>query len=266
MTRPCIEAFHSYTELPYINFAPMHTHDNYEIYCFLKGNAKYYVEGTIYSLRPGDILIMKKAEAHSLLMKDTMPYERIVINFYVDALLDDFQTILLPFLDERPLGSANRYPASMFSNRHWQEYLDRIVTGTDEHIKRLYLTLLLQEMWEATPKLKHQTETKDNLSELIGYINLHLTQDLALDDLCNKFYISKSHLTKRFKSLTGTTVGEYIRTKRLVMAKVLLQEGVRPTAVATQCGFKEYSSFFYAYKKKYGVSPKAASAAHGQIT
>lgn len=245
-----IEAMHSYTEHPDSQLFTMHTHDRYEIFCFLKGDARYYVEGTVYHLKPGDILIMKKAEAHALLLKSDAPYERMVIYFDLDALLGNFPDTMAAFLDERPLGTANRYSFSP----EWLDDLERIVESPEEETKRLYLTVLLTEMKQAAPQLRQ--EHKDNLSQLIAYINGHLTEELSLEELCRRFYISRSHLNERFKQLTGTTVWEYIRTKRLVMAKVLLREGVRPTAVAVQCGFKEYSSFFCAYKKKFGVSPK----------
>lgn len=247
-----IEAQHNYTEQPDSELFTMHTHDRYEIFCFLKGEARYYVEGTVYNLRPGDILIMKKAEAHTLLLKSDAPYERIVVYFTADALLGDFQSSMLSFLDERPLGADNRYRASA----SWQTYLKEIVENPDREVKRLYLTVLLTELQAAKPQTKEEREHKDNLGALITYLNENLDGELSLDSLCRRFYISRSHLTERFKRLTGTTVSEYIRTKRLVMAKMLLQEGVKPTSAAIQCGFREYSSFFYAYKKKYGVSPK----------
>lgn len=247
-----IDAMRNYSEQPDAQIFTMHTHDCYEIFCFLKGDARYYVEGTVYNLKPGDILIMKKAEAHSLLLKSDAPYERMVIYFTADMLLGDFQSSMRSFLDDRPLGTDNRYRAS----NSWQTYLNKIVESPDGEIKRLYLTVLLAELQAAKPQTKENRDHKDNLGALITYLNENLAGDLSLETLCQRFYISRSHLTERFKRLTGTTVSEYVRTKRLVMAKLLLQEGVRPTAAAEQCGFREYSSFFYAYKKKYGRSPK----------
>ena len=37
---------------------PMHMHDNYEIYSFLSGDAEYYVEGSRYPLKSGDIILI----------------------------------------------------------------------------------------------------------------------------------------------------------------------------------------------------------------
>lgn len=256
MEQPILMAAHTYDKHPDLKKFYMHTHTTYEIYCFLSGNAKYFVEGAIYKLKPNDILIMKKAEAHSLLISKDAPYERMVINFNEAALLGDNAENLLSFIDNRPLGDGNLYPASSFAEYRWTYYIKSICDAKDILTKRLYLTVLLTELCNLSNVSEENEEFKDNISKVIAYINLHLAEDLSLDILSDKFYISKSHLNRKFKKLTGSTVWEYIKTKRLVMAKEMLQKGVKPTAAATQCGFNEYSSFFHAYKLKFGVSPK----------
>ena len=57
---PYLNATHSYTEKPDLSLFKRHTHDNYEIFCFLSGDAKYFVEGNTYDLKQNDILIIKK--------------------------------------------------------------------------------------------------------------------------------------------------------------------------------------------------------------
>lgn len=256
MAKPIVHGEHNYTARPDLSKFTMHTHDTYEIYCFLSGNAKYFVEGTTYRLKPGDILITKKAEAHTLMFNNDMPYERMFVYFNADALLSSYKETALSFLNDRPLGKHNYYPASRFAGYRWTEYIRKICSTNSLEEKRLYLTVLVSEFREQAPTPDEKEEHKDPMADIIAYINRHLAEDLSLDNLCKRFYISKSHLNRKFKQLTGSTVWEYIKTKRLVTAKELLQSGKHPTDVATQCGFREYSAFFYAYKAKFGVSPK----------
>ena len=81
MVLPYIHASRSCTNDPQQDSFVMHTHDNYEIFCFLGGNAEYVVEGNIYPLEVGDVILMRKSEAHHLLLHSAQTYERITINF-----------------------------------------------------------------------------------------------------------------------------------------------------------------------------------------
>lgn len=256
MSNPRIVSSINYTEKPDLFKFNMHTHDNYEIYCFLSGNAKYFVEGNTYPLKSGDILIMKKAEAHSLLINSNRPYKRIVVNFNSDAIGESVRSKIVSFLDNRPFGIKNRYSASLFSGTNWLYYLEKICESNDINIKSVYLTVLLSELYEQFLEIKTQEASSEELMDIIKYINSNLSGKLNLNIICDRFFISKPHLNRKFKKIIGTTVWEYITTKRLLLAKELLQNGIAPTNAYSQCGFENYSTFFRAYKTKFGISPK----------
>lgn len=233
----------------------LHLHGEYELFYFLSGSAKYYVEGAIYPLKPNDIMLLKIAESHALLIDKSIPYERIVINFNGDALVSNLKHKIISFLEDRPLGQQNRYSFSKQSKNSFFAHLDKICTTDDFDEKKLYLTFVLNELRKQTPGNPDQNET-DSVIEIISYINEHLFEDINLDKLSERFYLSKVHLTRKFKSYVGSTIWDYISTKRLIKARELLQTGQKPTAVAEVCGFKDYSTFYRAYKQKYGISPK----------
>lgn len=256
MNNSIIESHKTFTKDPSITKFNIHIHDTYEIFCFLSGNAKYFVEGNLYPLKSGDILIMKKSEAHSLLIINPTPYERIVVNFNSDAISENMRTKLVSFLDNRPLGINNRYSAYLFKETNWLYYLKKICSCDDINKKMVYLTVLLSELYERFPEIKTQEASKGEIMDIVKYINLNLSGELNLDTICDRFFISKSHINRKFKKLVGTTVWEYITTKRLMLAKEFLQNGVSPTDVYLKCGFKDYCTFFRAYKTKFGVSPK----------
>ncbi len=255
MLKPEIIAHRNYTQNPDTEIFNMHSHETYEIYCFLKGSAKYFVEGNIYNLSPNDILIMKKAETHTLLINRCVPYERIVINFNNSALLDGVSDKILKFIDNRPLGCSNKYSAKIYNNNNWMNYLEKIYSSEIIEEKRLYLTTLLYEMCAEYPEHSEQNEP-NNINKIIEYINNHLFDKITLDILSENFYLSKMHLTRKFKQFTGATVWEYITTKRLIYAKELLNNGMPPTFVFKNCGFSDYTTFYKSYLKHFGNSPK----------
>ena len=248
------------TPVPDLDLFTMHTHEHYELFCFVAGDADYFVEGTVYSLSPGDILLLKKSEAHALLVNSQIPYERIISHFTLDNILGDPEdkAFLCDFLNNRPLGKNQFYPAARFKDTNWAYYLKRMHSTRDLYQRCLYLTILLNELRDAYPKICQDAPArKDALIDIIAYINENLTTPLTLDTISDKFFISKAQLNRKFKKITGSTVWEYITTKRLLRARELLQNGEAPTAVCAQSGFNDYCSFYRAYKNKFGTSPRS---------
>lgn len=257
MLKKPITSLKSKTENPDVAKFKMHTHETYELFMFLSGDGKYFVEGSVYPLFSGDILIMKKAEAHSLMLNNSCAYERMVVHFTAEDILGESRDEIIDFLDNRPLGKFNKYPAAAFKDSNWQYYMQKICETDDNARKQIYLTVLLLELCSKFPLIKNsEVKQKNNIIDIINHINAHLTEDLSLDSLCEKFYISKAQLNRNFKRTTGTTVWSYIQTKRLLLAKEMLGNGYNPVKVAANCGFNDYCSFFRAYKTKFSVSPK----------
>ena len=96
--------------------------------------------------------------------------------------------------------------------------------------------------------------------EILRYINEHLTERLTLEELADKFYMSKNHLTAIFKRAAGTTVARYILYKRMTIARKELAEGTPAAEAAIKAGFGDYSSFFRAYRKMFGCAPSDQQA------
>lgn len=250
-----IEPAKNFTESPDPNLFNMHAHDRYEIFCFLSGDAKYFVEGNIYKLKKNDILIIKKAESHSLLIRSVIPYKRITVHFTNDAIYDENSKIL-EFLNNKPLGKNNRFPTDKCGNTNWIYYLEKMCGTTDYATQRIYLNVLLSELYENADKTDKTPYFRDNTAEIIKYINENLTNIENLDDICNRFFISKTQINRNFKTIVGTTVWKYILTKKLLLAKEFLGSGITPTVACEKSGFSDYCSFFKLYKSQFGTSPK----------
>ena len=254
MLKP-LDCHHTRTEHPIVGIFHMHAHESYEIYCFSSGDAKHSVEGNFYDLKPGDFLIMRRAEVHSLILRSEMPYERYVINFYPSDILGENPEELIDFINRHPLGKHNRFPFSMFKQKNWLYYIDQICKSTDPKEQRIYLTVLVNELKNAFPEIEKREQKTENFSNILAFITEHITEKITLEDICRISFLSKSQLNRKFKAVTGTTAWEYVTVKRLMLAKDLLKKGHRPTSVYLECGFNDYSTFYRAYKTKFKVSP-----------
>lgn len=236
----------------------MHTHEHYELFYFISGKGKYRVEGNEYNLMCGDIAIMRPNEAHHIEINPNYPYTRFTIHFTPELFkhIDPERKLMLPF-DSREAGKMNIYRADDFKNTHYKAYLKIFLEHSDDRRLQLLTNLLplLNELLDSF-KTKKSDDTVATLDfKIVRYVNQNITQSLSLDKICEEFYISKAQLCRLFKRATGSTVWEYISVKRLALARELLKQGTPTAAVCVTCGFKDYSVFYRAYKKKYGIAP-----------
>lgn len=253
-----IRAQRQYDEKPEQSQFLSHTHEFFEIFYFISGSAKYSIEGNIYPLSYGDILLLNPLETHHLILKKNVPYTRITIHFIpTSELREEFSAPLMAPFQTHPLGHFNYYPAKKFPDNHWQYYLTSICNSQDPVKQQILLMALLQEFADFYPNVMQTPapHISDSTLDITHYIDTHITKPLTLAQLCEHFYISKSQINRNFKAFLGTTVGDYILTKRLVMAKMMIQQGQKPSTAYLQCGFNDYSTFFKAYKKKFHHSP-----------
>lgn len=100
------------------------------------------------------------------------------------------------------------------------------------------------------------------LSALLKHINLHINENLSLDELAQRFNLSKFYLTRRFKELTGLSLHQFIVKKRLTRARYLISVGTDPYCAAVEAGFNNYSHFSRTFKAYFGQNPSTIPQAN----
>lgn len=91
----------------------------------------------------------------------------------------------------------------------------------------------------------------------IEYIDGHYTAPLPLKLLSDEIHLSQTHFLACFKAATGKTPHEYILEKKLKKAAgLLVSTDMTLTEIAYECGFSSQSYFSYAFKNKFGVTPR----------
>lgn len=249
----------------------LHHHDFYEIYYFISGNVDYLVENKTYHLQPGDLILMSPLELHQpLFSEQSGTYERIVL--WIDGKkLSSLSTSEISFLScfkQSHSDTTDRiYHVAEERQGMLQFFLDELATtmNTDTIYSPLIANTLLtwllcnfHSMTSQTPSVEDHRRMSVQIANCVDYINLHLNEDLSLDLLSKECYISKQHLLRTFKDAMGFSVHQYIQKKRLLTARQYMQNGDSPKEAAFKCGFSDYSVFYRAYMKEYGVSPSKA--------
>ena len=114
------------------------------------------------------------------------------------------------------------------------------------------------QLEEMVDEVKVQSPDEKLLERIMGVINRQVDNaDLSVDMIADEVGISRVHLNRKMKELTGQTPYDFIRNIRLKQAAKLLAAGGRSIADVTYaCGFSSAASFSTVFKKTYGVSPR----------
>ena len=104
---------------------------------------------------------------------------------------------------------------------------------------------------QSSPRMPHSRRN----FEIMQYLDNHLSEDITIDLLAEKFYISKFHMMRRFREETGCSVHTYLSDRRLLLARDMIRNGTPATDACFHCGFRSYSSFSRAYGKLFGTTP-----------
>ena len=98
-----------------------------------------------------------------------------------------------------------------------------------------------------------------NLMNAIHYVDSHLTQDINVEDVAGQAYMSVSHFQRVFHVVTGITVGEYIRNRRLSQAGLdMLLHKSKVTDIAMRYQYDTAESFSKAFTRFHGIAPSDA--------
>ena len=239
-----------------------HYHDFHKVIIFLSGKVAYHIEGKSYYLKPWDILLVNRHAIHKPEIDFSVPYERFVLWIRDDIksteLLRCFQKAIdrsynLIRLDsdtqEKLKQLLYELEAALKDEKFGSKLLgSALFTQFMIYVNRIFLEK--QYIYDA-----RSYSSDSQIEELLRYINHNLTEDLSIETLARKYYLSKYHMMRKFKEETGYTIHNYIISKRLLLARTKISEGTPILKAAQLSGFSDYTTFSRAYKKQFGTAP-----------
>lgn len=258
-----VHFWHSYDE--HVNPANFyrHCHEFYEIIYVLQGTGRYVVEGNECKLCKNTMMIFRPHEYHYVNLTADQPYERYVLYFDRDF-LTGWSEELVEHFENSPHGEGNFYsaadmPISLLSIFEKFDSLQNVPTEQAHKLARFFLSELLVLLSLADPQVNVR-ENEPLGARVIKYLNDNISSPISLDELAKNFYVSKFYLCRAFKAYNGISIVGYLNGKRAMLAKGMIENGETAANAAFRVGFGDYSSFYRAYKKALGHSPKNTSA------
>ncbi|MEK3705758.1 AraC family transcriptional regulator [Paenibacillus sp. FSL R7-0198] len=251
-----------------LNMEFQHFHDFYEICILLDRTAAHIIEGSLYDIQPLDIVLLRPSLLHKTQYPKGAPPKRLMITFAMPrntpGLENDYNELFSIF--DEPI------PIFRFTEERRKEVLAPIndIFAISQHPSALQSVMIHSKFMEFLCALHRYSaengyvreETGSTMSRrmyaIASYIHSHYQQDLSLDEVSKRFYVSAHHLSRQFNKVTGFTFTEYVQMTRIRNAQqLLLNSSEKITDIAAQCGFTSFSQFNRIFNKQSGMSPSA---------
>ena len=242
-----------------------HYHEFCKILLLVSGSGGYVVEGRRYALQSGDIVLVGSQTVHRPEFEPGAAYERIILYISPEFL----RRSGVPGCDLGEIFSGAEghvlRPEEQERKRLFSlaASLERELAGEDygrEILSNAALLRLLVQLGRVlrrsdAPCPGPMTPGNERIAAIVRYLDRHLTEDICIDTLAERFYLSKYHMMRLFRRETGTTIHGYLTERRLGLARELMAGGMSATDACFRSGWRSYCSFTRAYGKRFGSTP-----------
>lgn len=233
--------------------AKVHYHSSFEVYYLEQGTCWYFIDKKSYRLTEGDIALIPAGVIHKT-SYETKKSSRSLFSCAESMIPESVREILswIPYFPKTKETAGlveNLFRQIQKEYENPDEYsMDVIRTRVSE----LFLLIARES------KKPHQEKQESPIVEkAVGYIREHYRENVTLQNVAERCYVSREHLSRIFKKETGFGFNEYLNLFRLKKANAILTENpkIRVSQVAVRCGFGDSNYFSKQYKKMYGTAP-----------
>ncbi|GHI00708.1 AraC family transcriptional regulator [Neobacillus kokaensis] len=222
----------------------------YPVYLFrlqTEGSCEIVVKGKTFSVKKGDLLLIKPGDHYELLIKkgqNSGDYNLGCEGDWIDEWWSRFEKPAISRID------INEHLLSL-----WRQLLfekRRPLSSQNEELTGYLLRALCISFERAVKETKHPYA----VTRMMRFIEENAPTAFKVEDVANHAGLSISRSVHLFKNSVGKTMMEYAQEIRLSIAIDRMKYTTMTLEhIAAECGFGTYPYFHKVFKKKYGVSP-----------
>ena len=244
-----------------------HSHDVISeiIQCF-ENSGKILINGELYNMKKNGLYFIHGLDTHFVAPEDLNRYNHSIIHlntpelkklFYNLGMKEEFKRL---FTSKGGTFCELSHEAVIETDKLFLQ-IDNILND-NRNIKYARLTAALVGLVDIGLKYAENFEkSNDKLTDIISFISDNALNKITIDEICEKTHISKYHLCRIFKENMGVTIGEFIKNRRLSVAKQLLRNSeYKISEISEKCGFSDSGFFAKVFLKEVGITPSAFRA------
>lgn len=250
------------------NYA-LHYHNFYEVQFYLSEAenetiGEITINGRRRELTTGCLVLINMFDVHQLRITTTQPYVRYCLSFDSSLLLfacsenTNLFNIFSHSGEPRYSMPLSNDEIDTFVGIYQRRETMALTHGQDIMEKAMILELfahIYDVFYDGQEIGSAESKGLETVTRLLAYIDSHLSEELSLERLAAEAHFSTFYLSHLFKQYTGTTLTQYVISKRIDMARILLHGDLPITQIAQEVGFRNYNHFYRTFKALTGVGP-----------
>lgn len=237
------------------NVMQSHFHNYYELFYLEQGERKVVIGNTSYQLKPHDYIVFPPYTMHHSYSEQDVRFSRLVLYFQPELISADLKEFLNN--DLTPHSIDDEHTHDLFYGQLCQliSEQDQPKLMTLEVMNSLLQLILITIMRNQSQT--HRALSEPKMASVISFVHQNYFKDLCLDELSERFFISKSYLCREFKRFTSCSFVEYLNKIRVLHAQRLFVESDKSiTEIAMEVGFGSLTHFERVFSKNNGIAPK----------
>jgi two-component system response regulator YesN len=226
---------HQYTKDQQISFSKLH---------FNK-----YEEAVRFAIRKGDV---NDIDQIAKLWIQDLKKLKVITQEYVEFFWNEYYILTSYWIDEFLKENAHQV------HHKKQQWVMKNLMKDDALSLEKWEKVLGQELKSLIKTIQKykQKENQNIIEQIAAYIRKNYEKELTLKEISEQFFLSKEHISRKFKQEMGENLSEYICRIRMDKARDLLKDPeMKIKRVAELVGYKDEKYFYKVFKNVNGISP-----------
>ena len=233
----------------------VHFHEEIEILYFTEGMGRVICNMKEFKVGAGDIVFSNGNELHAGCFD-----ERGSVYYCIQLKTDFFNNFI---------GGEYVSYENLIKSEYARELLDKVISedkkggykSAIEINKTLYelfsyLSVNFAHSVLSAQEYKKRFKRLDTFNSVIEYIDAHYYENISVDFIASRFYISTSYFSHLFKKRAKKSLVEYLNETRIRHAKAILEnETLSVGEIALKVGFSDINYFSRIFKREVGMTP-----------
>lgn len=249
-----------------------HWHECLEVSYVKSGTGRYYIEDKVYEMSPGDVIILNNIEPHYLEVYESGMHQPVIV--FDPSLVwsncsnsMDYE-YLMPFFERgsdfnnkldmnEPFASEIKENLLLLEKEFFEKPEGYMLMIKARLLMILtYLIRCFRDSSKAIPQNINKRQNLMRIEEALKFISENYREDIKLEDVASKIYVTPQYFSSLFKKTTGKTFIDYVTGLRINTSIKLLKDTDRKiTDIAIDCGFNNMANFNSVFKKYIGKTP-----------